>query len=90
MPFHGLSCRLAILVALGAIAAGQVPARAADETARAFFQGKQIRFYTMGSPGGGYDTYMRALIPHLGWRGSAARPRSRCWGRSRRTIRWRT
>src|SRR5262249_42671043 len=31
----------------------------------AFFQGKQVRFYTMGSPGGGYDTYMRALIPHL-------------------------
>ena len=25
----------------------------------AFFQGKQVRFYTMGSPGGGYDTYMR-------------------------------
>ncbi len=24
-----------------------------------------MRFYTMGSPGGGYDTYMRALIPHL-------------------------
>src|SRR4029453_19490611 len=41
-----------------------VPARAADEAA-AFFQGKQVRFYTMGGPGGGYNTYMRALIPHL-------------------------
>jgi tripartite-type tricarboxylate transporter receptor subunit TctC len=29
------------------------------------FQGKQIRFVTMGGPGGGYDTYMRALIPPL-------------------------
>lgn len=27
------------------------------------FAGKQMRFYTMGGPGGGYDTYMRALIP---------------------------
>ena len=42
-----------------------LPVRAADETAPAFFQGKQVRFYTMGSPGGGYDTYMRALVPHL-------------------------
>jgi tripartite-type tricarboxylate transporter receptor subunit TctC len=42
-----------------------LPARASDEAAKAFFQGKQIRFYTMGSPGGGYDAYMRALIPHV-------------------------
>jgi tripartite-type tricarboxylate transporter receptor subunit TctC len=42
-----------------------LPARAADETAAAFFPGKQVRFYTMGSPGGGYDTYMRALVPQL-------------------------
>jgi tripartite-type tricarboxylate transporter receptor subunit TctC len=42
-----------------------MPACASAETAAAFFQGKQVRFYTMGSPGGGYDTYMRALIPHL-------------------------
>jgi tripartite-type tricarboxylate transporter receptor subunit TctC len=41
------------------------PAAAADHSADAFFRGKQLRFYTMGSPGGGYDTYMRALAPHL-------------------------
>src|SRR4029453_19058789 len=41
-----------------------VPACGANE-AEAFFQGRQVRFYTMGGPGGGYDTYMRALIPHL-------------------------
>jgi putative tricarboxylic transport membrane protein len=41
------------------------PALAAGDAAQAFFQGKQVRFYCMGSPGGGYDTYMRALIPHL-------------------------
>jgi tripartite-type tricarboxylate transporter receptor subunit TctC len=40
-----------------------VPAQA--DPGSAFFQGKQVRFYTMGSPGGGYDTYMRALAPHL-------------------------
>ena len=50
--------------ALAAVLLAAVPARAAEEAA-AFFQGKQVRFYTMGSPGGGYDTYMRALIPHL-------------------------
>jgi tripartite-type tricarboxylate transporter receptor subunit TctC len=41
------------------------PLRAADEQASAFVQGKQVRFYTMGGPGGGYDTYMRALVLHL-------------------------
>jgi tripartite-type tricarboxylate transporter receptor subunit TctC len=53
-------CLLAAL-AVGFLAAA--PVGAAGEGA--FFQGKQVRFYTMGSPGGGYDTYMRALIPHL-------------------------
>jgi putative tricarboxylic transport membrane protein len=54
-----------VSAALGASLLAAVPACAAAETAAAFFQGKQVRFYTMGSPGGGYDTYMRALIPHL-------------------------
>jgi tripartite-type tricarboxylate transporter receptor subunit TctC len=53
------------LAVLGAMVMAAMPARAADESAAAFFQGKQVRFYTMGSPGGGYDTYMRALVPHL-------------------------
>jgi tripartite-type tricarboxylate transporter receptor subunit TctC len=54
------ACVLAALVA-GLLAAA--PVRGAAQSA--FFQGKQVRFYTMGSPGGGYDAYMRALIPHL-------------------------
>src|SRR3954469_2244727 len=49
---------LAIVAALLALAA---PARAADDAALAFYQGKQIRFFTMGSPGGGYDTYTRTV-----------------------------
>jgi tripartite-type tricarboxylate transporter receptor subunit TctC len=53
------------LAVLGAIVLAAMPVRAAAESAQAFFQGKQVRFYTMGSPGGGYDTYMRALVPHL-------------------------
>src|SRR5215813_12056673 len=36
-------------------------AHAADESAAAFYHGKQIRFFTMGSPGGGYDTYTRTV-----------------------------
>ena len=54
-----------VSVALGASLLAVLPAYAGAESATAFFQGKQVRFYTMGSPGGGYDTYMRALIPHL-------------------------
>jgi putative tricarboxylic transport membrane protein len=54
-----------VSAALGASLLVAAPACAAAESAAAFFQGKQVRFYTMGSPGGGYDTYMRALIPHL-------------------------
>ena len=39
-------------LAVGLVAAA--PVRVAGEPA--FFHGKQVRFYTMGSPGGGYDT----------------------------------
>jgi tripartite-type tricarboxylate transporter receptor subunit TctC len=55
---------LTLAIVVAALTAA-TPVRAADESAQAFFQGKQVRFYTMGSPGGGYDTYMRALVPHL-------------------------
>ena len=37
----------------------------ASATAQDFFAGKHVRFFTMGSPGGGYDAYMRTLIPPL-------------------------
>ena len=50
-------CLLAAL-AVGFLAAA--PVGVAGESA--FFHGKQVRFYTMGSPGGGYDTYMLSLI----------------------------
>src|SRR5262249_28178163 len=34
---------------------------AAEEAALSFYQGKQIRIFTMGSPGGGYDIYTRTV-----------------------------
>lgn len=58
-------CRFLLGAAIGLNLFSALPAQAADESARVFFQGKQVRFYTMGSPGGGYDAYMRALIPHI-------------------------
>src|SRR5258708_29445652 len=65
MATRGRDAAISALAVLGAIVMAAMPARAADESAETFFQGKQVRFYTMGSPGGGYDTYMRALVPHL-------------------------
>jgi tripartite-type tricarboxylate transporter receptor subunit TctC len=50
-------CAGLLVGAIGATAA--FSARAADEAA--FYQGKQVRIYTMGSPGGGYDTYTRTV-----------------------------
>ena len=38
---------------------------AAQEDPAAFYQGKQIQFITMGSPGGGYDAYTRAVGARL-------------------------
>ena len=51
----------ALLAALGVAAFAAVPA-AADP---AFYQGKQGRIFTMGSPGGGYDTYTRTVSAFL-------------------------
>ena len=51
---------------LAALAAAGVMLNGASATeSTSAFQGKQIRFVTMGSAGGGYDAYMRALIPPL-------------------------
>src|SRR5215510_9961805 len=50
-------CAGLLVGAVGASAASS--ARAADGVS--FYQGKQIRIFTMGSPGGGYDTYTRRL-----------------------------
>src|SRR5436309_13448759 len=41
-------------------------ANAADDSTLAFYRGKQIRFFTMGSPGGGYDAYTRLVSAFLG------------------------
>jgi tripartite-type tricarboxylate transporter receptor subunit TctC len=49
--------RCALIVAA---LAGALPAHAAEDAA-SFYQGKQVRFFTMGSPGGGYDTYTRTV-----------------------------
>lgn len=51
-----------VLTALVVAAAGQA---GAAEEGRAAFDGKQMRFYTMGSPGGGYDVHLRTIIPYL-------------------------
>ena len=50
-------CAGLLVSAIGASAA--TPAFAADDAV--FYQGKQIRIFTMGSPGGGYDTYTRTV-----------------------------
>jgi putative tricarboxylic transport membrane protein len=63
MTSGGRTVSACVLAALVAGLLGAAPVRGAAQSA--FFQGKQVRFYTMGSPGGGYDAYMRALIPHL-------------------------
>lgn len=50
--------------AVAAVAAAFAVA-AAPASADSFFQGKQGRLFTMGSPGGGYDTYTRTVSTFL-------------------------
>jgi tripartite-type tricarboxylate transporter receptor subunit TctC len=52
-------CCLAIALALGVAGA---PRAGADD----FYQGKTIRFIVGYAPGGGYDTYTRAIARHIG------------------------
>jgi len=54
-------CVLAAITIAGAIAAATTSA-CADPS---FYQGKQGRLFTMGSPGGGYDTYTRTVSAFL-------------------------
>ena len=49
------------LLASAIDATAATPAFAGEDAALAFYQGKQIRIFTMGSPGGGYDTYTRTV-----------------------------
>src|SRR5262245_38708204 len=60
MPLR-TSRRANMFAALAAALLATSPVQAADDAALAFYQGKQIRFFTMGSPGGGYDTYTRTV-----------------------------
>ena len=67
MPRFAISRRarvLGIVTALSLIVAPEA-ARAADGDAREFFKGKTFRFITMGGAGGGFDAYMRIMMPHL-------------------------
>lgn len=47
------------------IAAALFAGPAMAQSAADFYKGKTLTFYTPGSPGGGYDTYMRTMIPYL-------------------------
>ena len=57
------SSLFAAVAAFGTLALGATTATAED--AASFYKGKTMTFITPGSPGGGYDTYMREMIPHL-------------------------
>ena len=61
MPVTRSSRLLAALTIAGAVAIAATPAHADA----AFYQGKQGRLFTMGSPGGGYDTYTRTVSAFL-------------------------
>ncbi len=50
--------------AIAALCLSAAGARAQEDPA-AFYQNKQLQFFTMGSPGGGYDAYTRAIAARL-------------------------
>lgn len=52
-----------LTVALGVVAVGMSPAVTDAED---FYKGKTIRFIVGYAPGGGYDTYSRAIARHVG------------------------
>lgn len=57
MPVTG-SCRVLVALAVASTVSAAATPVFADA---AFYQGKQGRLFTMGSPGGGYDTYTRTV-----------------------------
>jgi tripartite-type tricarboxylate transporter receptor subunit TctC len=59
------SALLAAMAATAGVVLGWQPGLAQDGGGGSPLAGKQVRFVTMGGPGGGYDTYLRTLIPHL-------------------------
>ncbi len=54
-----------LLAAIVALVACCASAADAQEDARSFYKGKQLQFFTMGGPGGGYDAYTRAIGAEL-------------------------
>ncbi len=52
---------VALVIGLAIVAGGSSNASAND-----FYKGKNIRFVVGYAPGGGYDTYTRAVVRHLG------------------------
>jgi tripartite-type tricarboxylate transporter receptor subunit TctC len=61
MPVARSNRLIAVLAVAGAAAVAATPVHADA----AFYQGKQGRLFTMGSPGGGYDTYTRTVSAFL-------------------------
>jgi tripartite-type tricarboxylate transporter receptor subunit TctC len=59
-------CAGCAVIVLAGISLLSGRANAADDSALAFYRGKQVRFFTMGSPGGGYDAYTRMVSTFLG------------------------
>lgn len=53
---------LSLLIALGLLVKVAIYDVAADE----FYKGKTLRVIVMTTPGGGYDTYTRAIVRHFG------------------------
>ena len=53
---------LSLLIALGLL----VKVALYDVAAGEFYEGKTLRVIVMTTPGGGYDTYTRAIVRHLG------------------------
>lgn len=60
MKFDRALCFATVIVTALTFNSSAGAADAAD-----FYRGKTMLFMTPGSPGGGYDTYMREIIPHL-------------------------
>ena len=55
-------CGLLAVVAAGLLLVGNAVSAAANN----FYEGKTIRFIVGYAPGGGYDTYTRAIARHIG------------------------
>jgi tripartite-type tricarboxylate transporter receptor subunit TctC len=62
--YRSIKTSLSFLVAMTCVLALAVSA-SATETAKAFYQGKTVKFVVGYGPGGGYDTYARMLAPYL-------------------------